>query len=271
MSMMPVPQLTAAQQREQLDANPIGGVGTALLVGAGALVLYLLFAKRSEARVVVPAGTSPFTTTCPIDLQKIDRWGQSRGFPVVYFPRATTPPTFEELESSPQSAAFQNLPDSAQVVVVIGDSSFWYYIAEGEQTGRADNLRSDYCSFPNTEPPIEPPPPPTAVPPSTAGLSALPRSEAWEYSARQYFFWNARRQTWDFIGTHVEPCIGPAGAACLGTTGTIYSDIDAFLGGASLYESSWLAEVAWVWTPWSWHSYGTQVDPPYQRLVEGSR
>jgi hypothetical protein len=123
------------------SANPIGGAGTALIVGAVALVGYLLFAKRAEAK------TAAVPATCAIDLQKLDRWGSARGFPVLYFPNATSPLTFEELDASPLSAQFQNLPDSTQVVVVIGDGSFWYYIGEGEQMGRADNLRADYCAF----------------------------------------------------------------------------------------------------------------------------
>lgn len=123
--------------------NQLGGAGTALIIGAVTLVGYLLFARRAEAR------TAATCTVDPVDGGKLDRWANARGFPLFYFPNATTPPTLEEYLAQVSEAyggVTTVLAPGEQAVAVLGDGSFWYYTTT-EGPGRADNLRADYCSF----------------------------------------------------------------------------------------------------------------------------
>lgn len=133
----------AMRESESYMANEIGGAGTALIIGGIALVGYLLFAKKSAAKPAVA------NTACTIDVQKLDRWGQARGFTVIYFALAKEPPTPEEFFTGVNAPV---LDVGEQAIAVLADGSFWYYtqseISPGVPlTGRADNLRADYCAF----------------------------------------------------------------------------------------------------------------------------
>jgi hypothetical protein len=231
-------QLKAGYRDPSFEENPIGGVGTALIVGAVALVGWLVFGRRSP---IAPAAAAT-PATCPIDLQKLDRWGEARGFLINVLPNAT-PPTLEEYR---QGAA--PLAPGEQAVVVLTDGSFWYYITEPPSTGRADNLRADYCSFPNTEPPLEPPPPPPETTPSTTqGLGEapwdnLPPQETWTHSARQFYHWNPYTQKWQLFNTLVK-------AGLIGTSTHPRYDLEEQIGNAaaSSYDQYWIAEIFWVY------------------------
>jgi hypothetical protein len=137
-----------AEREDRYQDNQLGGAGIALLVGAAAVLGWLIFARRSP---IAPAAAA----TCAVDPQKLDRWGRARGFPVVYLPQATTIPSFDTFvdlirEKYPGIGDVADI-DWKQFVAVISDGSFWYYqiAADGDavNTGRADNLRADYCAF----------------------------------------------------------------------------------------------------------------------------
>ena len=251
------------RESEALQENALGGVGTALVVGGVAALAYFLFLKPAKA---AKAATAP--AACAIDPAKLDRWGEARGFPIELLPRAT-PPTMEEFLASSLASL---IAAGEQAVVVLQDGTFWYYIKEPASTGRADNLRADYCSFPDAPPPQVPPPEPPQ--PGTAqglGQQTQPQAAAIDYGARQFYAWNSRRQEWDLIGTYVDALPGYIGAF-FGTTGTVSSDLEQFLGGASLYAERWLVEVQWIYTPDSytppnlprrWRHYNTShIEPP---------
>lgn len=235
--------------------NPLGGAGIALLVGAAALVGWLIFGRKSP----VAAAAEATPATCPIDPAKLDRWGEARGFPIELLPRNDAP-TLEEFLVSDLAS---RVSAGEQAVVVLLDGSFWYYINQPPSTGRADNLRADYCSFPDAEPPLEPPASPAGT---TSGLGQVPDPEVWEFGASVFWAWNSRRQVWDRIGeSSAQSCRG--GFACLGTGGTARSDLQQFVGGASLYEQNWIAQVLWVYTflpvpEGQWYLYGVQYSAP---------
>jgi hypothetical protein len=99
-------------------------------------------------------------------------------------------------------------------------------------------------------------PSPTARYSATAsGRLMLPDESLWRYAARLFYAWNSRRQAWDFIGQIVEPYRHPSFFA---TTGNVIGDIDNLLGGASLYENTWVAETDWVWTD-RWYRLDSSV------------
>jgi hypothetical protein len=128
--------------------NQLGGAMTALLIAA--LVGWLIFARRSPIASAA-AAPAPVPATCVIDVQKLDQWGNARGFPVFYLLRTTTPPTHEELLVA--FPTIEGFTSDTQVVIVLADGSFWYYLdpdnvpAGFSSKGRADNLRADYCAF----------------------------------------------------------------------------------------------------------------------------
>lgn len=139
--------------REELE-NPIGGLGIALYLGAAALAGYLFFSRRKPAAptAMIPAptpSTTPTPATCTINITKLESWGAARGFPVIYFSDAVEPPTFEQIVAAQPQIA--NTPSGNQVVAVIADGSFWYFIKDSPSMGRADNLRADYCAFTGTQ------------------------------------------------------------------------------------------------------------------------
>ena len=243
-----------AECDECLQANELGGAGTALIIGAVALVGYLLFAKRAEAKTAAMPGT------CPIDFQKLDRWGEARGFGVLYLPRTSTPPTIEEFFSHPQAPV---VTAGQQAVAVLSDGSFWYYIQDPPSTGRANNLRADYCAFPDAPPPqIAPPEPPQSG--TTQGLGQ-PRTELWAYTARQFLYWDAGSRTWKKISEQIAPY--PPGN--LSIPGGYVADWLRELTGIDpwRYKDYWLAVVDWVWlappnpNP-GWYFYNTEMESP---------
>jgi len=221
---------------ECLQANELGGAGTALIIGGIALVGYLLFAKHAAAKTAAEPA-------CAIDVQKLDRWGEARGFPIELLPRST-PPTTEEL----RQAFASRLAAGEQAVFVLQDGSFWYYINEPQSTGRADNLRTDYCSFPDVEPPLEPPAPPSGLS-GALGVpnTDLPPREAWTHAARQFYHWNPYTKTWQLFSTLVKPGL-------IGTSTHPRYDLEDQIGNAaSSYDQYWIAEIFWVYAG-KWYS-----------------
>jgi hypothetical protein len=241
-----------AECDECLQANELGGAGTALIIGAVALVGYLLFAKRAEAK------TAAAPAACAIDPQKLDHWGEARGFPIVVLLARSTPPATEELRQLFAS----RLAAGEQGVVVLEDGSFWYYINEPQSTGRADNLRADYCSFPDAPPPQIPPPAPQSGTPQGLGQ---PRTELWAYTARQFLYWDAGSRTWKKISEQIAPY--PPGN--LSIPGGYVADWLRELTGIDpwRYKDYWLAVVDWVWlappnpNP-GWYFYNTEMESP---------
>lgn len=114
-------------------ANP--PVSTPVLLGllaVGAGVLYL--ATRPKSTISAP--TTPTGARCIGTTATLTSWANSRGVPLLFLPRETTPPTRSELVDSNYN------PDG--LVVVMGDTSFYTY-EEERPTSRRD-LRSDYCA-----------------------------------------------------------------------------------------------------------------------------
>jgi hypothetical protein len=178
-TMGAMPLRDKLDEGDMLLENQLGGAGTALLVGAAALLAYFLFLRPARAAPAPAPGPAPTPTTCAIDPQRLDQWGAARGFPVVYAPQRMDAPTFDELADllREKYPGIEDIADieAKQFVAVIRDGSFWFYqiAQDGEtvQTGRADNLRADYCAFTAAQPAL--PAPATCTVQTTEDLQRL--------------------------------------------------------------------------------------------------